>query len=126
MKLAAEKQARIAGASQRIAGSLGISGIKYACDFNGYFGGRARLPILPVNAEEKNEIEGPAGRNPELEVWHIQLELRRFSEILPGFQLAYRCPITYILYTEPLEMSGRNLFCMINVPEIAGFSSLEI
>jgi 4-hydroxy-2-oxoglutarate aldolase len=57
LKLATEKQERIADASKRIVGALGISGVKYACDFNGYFGGRARAPLLPVNAEEKAEIE---------------------------------------------------------------------
>jgi dihydrodipicolinate synthase/N-acetylneuraminate lyase len=58
LKLAEEKQQRIAGPSQRIVGSLGISGVKYACDFNGYYGGRARAPLLPVTAEEKAEVEG--------------------------------------------------------------------
>jgi dihydrodipicolinate synthase/N-acetylneuraminate lyase len=58
LKLAEEKQQRISAPSQRIVGQLGISGIKYACDFNGYYGGRARSPLLPVNVEEKNEIEG--------------------------------------------------------------------
>jgi dihydrodipicolinate synthase/N-acetylneuraminate lyase len=57
LKLAAEKQARIAGPGQRIVGQLGISGVKHACDFNGYYGGRARSPLLPVSAEEKSEIE---------------------------------------------------------------------
>ena len=57
LKLAAEKQARIAGPGQRIVGQLGISGVKHACDFNGYYGGRARSPLLPVNAVEKAEIE---------------------------------------------------------------------
>jgi dihydrodipicolinate synthase/N-acetylneuraminate lyase len=57
LKLAEEKQQRIAGPSQRIVGQLGISGVKYACDFNGYYGGRARSPLLPVNVEEKTEIE---------------------------------------------------------------------
>ena len=56
-KLAAEKQDRIAGPSQRIAGELGISGIKAACDFNGYYGGRARSPLLAVNGEQKAMIE---------------------------------------------------------------------
>jgi dihydrodipicolinate synthase/N-acetylneuraminate lyase len=55
--LAAEKQGRIAGPSQRIAGELGISGIKAACDFNGYYGGRARSPLLAVNGEQKAMIE---------------------------------------------------------------------
>jgi dihydrodipicolinate synthase/N-acetylneuraminate lyase len=58
LKLAEEKQKRIAAANQRIVGQLGISGIKYACDFNGYYGGKARSPLLPVTAAEKTEIEG--------------------------------------------------------------------
>jgi 4-hydroxy-2-oxoglutarate aldolase len=57
-KLAADKQRRIAEPSQRIAGALGISAVKYACDFNGYYGGRPRLPLLPVSGREKLEIEG--------------------------------------------------------------------
>ncbi|MGA9672593.1 MAG: dihydrodipicolinate synthase family protein [Terracidiphilus sp.] len=58
LKLAQEKQQRIAKPSQCIVGQLGISGVKYACDFNGYYGGRARSPLLPVTAQEKSEIEG--------------------------------------------------------------------
>jgi 4-hydroxy-2-oxoglutarate aldolase len=57
LKLAKEKQDRIDRPSQRIAGELGISGVKYACDFNGYYGGHARLPQLPVSSEQKREIE---------------------------------------------------------------------
>jgi dihydrodipicolinate synthase/N-acetylneuraminate lyase len=57
LKLAAEKQDRIAGPGQRIVGQLGVSGLKYACDFNGYYGGRARAPLLSVTAQEKAEIE---------------------------------------------------------------------
>jgi dihydrodipicolinate synthase/N-acetylneuraminate lyase len=57
LKLAAEKQQRIAHPGQRITGELGISGVKHACDFNGYYGGRARAPLLPVTAGEKAEIE---------------------------------------------------------------------
>jgi 4-hydroxy-2-oxoglutarate aldolase len=26
-------------------------------DFNGYFGGPARLPLLPLTSEEKGEVE---------------------------------------------------------------------
>jgi 4-hydroxy-2-oxoglutarate aldolase len=58
LKLAQEKQQRIAGPSRRVVGELGISGVKYACDFNGYYGGRARSPLLPVSAAERAEIEG--------------------------------------------------------------------
>ena len=57
LKLAREKQDRIADPGQRIVGQLGISGVKHACDFNGYYGGRARSPLLPVNAQERSEIE---------------------------------------------------------------------
>jgi len=56
-KLAEEKQKRVADSSKRIVGELGISGVKYACDFNGYFGGYARKPLLPLTAQEKSEIE---------------------------------------------------------------------
>ncbi len=58
LKLAEEKQRRIAGANQRIVGALGVPGLKYACDYNGYYGGRARAPLLPPTAEIKAEIEG--------------------------------------------------------------------
>jgi len=58
VRLAGEKQERVAGPSQRIVGQLGISGVKYGCDFNGYYGGIARSPLLKVTAEEKAEIEG--------------------------------------------------------------------
>ena len=57
MRLAEEKQKRIVGVGARIVGDLGIAGIKYACDFNGYYGGRARSPLLVLTAEEKAEIE---------------------------------------------------------------------
>lgn len=57
LKLATEKQARVAAASNRIGGAMGISGVKYACDFNGYYGGRARAPLLPLSADEKAEVE---------------------------------------------------------------------
>jgi 4-hydroxy-2-oxoglutarate aldolase len=55
--LAAEKQQRITGPAQRVAGALGIPGIKYGCDFNGYYGGQARSPLLPLTGEEKAEVE---------------------------------------------------------------------
>jgi 4-hydroxy-2-oxoglutarate aldolase len=51
------KQERISRAAQRVVGELGIPGIKYGMDFNGYFGGTARLPLLPLTGEVKNEVE---------------------------------------------------------------------
>ncbi len=55
-ELAALKQERIATAAQRV-GDLGVPGFKYGMDFNGYYGGPARLPFLPLTAELKAEIE---------------------------------------------------------------------
>lgn len=56
-RLADEKQARIAHASKRIVGHYGVPGIKYAQDLNGYYGGPPRLPLLPLMAEGKVEVE---------------------------------------------------------------------
>jgi dihydrodipicolinate synthase/N-acetylneuraminate lyase len=56
-ELARLKQERIALAAQRVVSELGIPGVKYGMDFNGYFGGPARLPLLPLTGEGKSEIE---------------------------------------------------------------------
>src|SRR5580658_6625426 len=56
-ELARSKQERIVNAAQRVVGELGIPGIKYAMDFNGYYGGPARLPLLPLTADVKEEVE---------------------------------------------------------------------
>jgi len=50
-KLALEKQQRITEASKIVGGKLGNPGVKYACELNGYYGGRPRVPLLPLNAE---------------------------------------------------------------------------
>ena len=55
-ELARIKQERISKAAQRI-GDLGIPAFKHGSDFNGYFGGPSRLPLLPLTAELKSEIE---------------------------------------------------------------------
>jgi len=55
--LAREKQERIAAAAKRLVGELSIPGLKYALDLNGYYGGTPRLPLLPVTADVKQEIE---------------------------------------------------------------------
>ena len=51
------KQDRISAAATRVASNLGISAIKYALDLNGYYGGPARLPLLPLTADLKGEVE---------------------------------------------------------------------
>jgi 4-hydroxy-2-oxoglutarate aldolase len=56
-ELASLKQQRIVEAAQRVVGELGIPGIKYGMDLNGYFGGTPRLPLLPLTADLKAEIE---------------------------------------------------------------------
>ena len=55
--LAREKQERLKAAAQRVVGELGIPGIKYAMDLNGYYGGLARLPLLPLSGDQRKEIE---------------------------------------------------------------------
>jgi dihydrodipicolinate synthase/N-acetylneuraminate lyase len=55
--LAREKQERISKAAARVASEFGIPGIKYAMDFNGYFGGTPRLPLLPLTGEQRGEVE---------------------------------------------------------------------
>lgn len=55
--LARDKQERITKAAIRIAVEMGIPGTKYAMDFNGYFGGMPRLPLLPLTGEQKLEVE---------------------------------------------------------------------
>jgi len=55
--LASEKQKRIVDASLKVGGEFGIPGIKYAMDLNGYYGGPSRLPLLPLSAERKSEVE---------------------------------------------------------------------
>jgi 4-hydroxy-2-oxoglutarate aldolase len=51
------KQERIAKAADRVGSQMGIPALKYAMDLNGYFGGTSRLPLLPLTASEKSEVE---------------------------------------------------------------------
>ena len=55
--LAGLKQERVVKAAQRVVGDLGVPGVKYGMDFNGYYGGPSRLPFLPLTADLKTEIE---------------------------------------------------------------------
>ncbi len=60
-ELAEEKQQRIVSAADIICGRMGIPGVKYACDLNGYYGGLPRLPLLPLTAVEREEAEQTLG-----------------------------------------------------------------
>jgi 4-hydroxy-2-oxoglutarate aldolase len=55
--LALEKQARLQAAVERVEDALGVPGIRFGCDLNGYFGGRPRLPLLPPDGDERAKIE---------------------------------------------------------------------
>ena len=56
-EIAKEKQDRIIPAVKRVVSQLSVPGVKYAMDLNGYYGGSPRLPLLPLTAEEKADIE---------------------------------------------------------------------
>ena len=56
--LAKEKQERLTDVAKRVEGELGVAGVKFGCDLNGYFGGSPRLPLLPLTGPERAEIEG--------------------------------------------------------------------
>jgi 4-hydroxy-2-oxoglutarate aldolase len=55
--LAREKQVRLQSVAEKMEEELGVAGIKFGCDLNGYFGGRPRLPRLPLTGEERAKIE---------------------------------------------------------------------
>jgi dihydrodipicolinate synthase/N-acetylneuraminate lyase len=55
--LADEKQARLLAAAKYLEDGVGVAGIKFGCDLNGYFGGVPRLPLLPPGGEDRTEIE---------------------------------------------------------------------
>jgi 4-hydroxy-2-oxoglutarate aldolase len=55
--LAELKQQRIAASATRIAGQMGISALKYAMELNGYYGGPARMPLLPLTATDRADVE---------------------------------------------------------------------
>jgi len=57
MALAEEKQQRIREAATTLVGKHGIPATKYAMDLNGYYGGPPRLPLLPLDATVKSEVE---------------------------------------------------------------------
>jgi 4-hydroxy-2-oxoglutarate aldolase len=57
IEMAQSKQTRIVAAARKIVGELGIPAVKYAMDLNGFFGGLPRMPLLPLTAEQKSDIE---------------------------------------------------------------------
>jgi 4-hydroxy-2-oxoglutarate aldolase len=55
--LAQEKQVRLHRVAEKVEEELGVAGIKFGCDLNGYFGGRPRLPLLPLTGDERTKVE---------------------------------------------------------------------
>jgi 4-hydroxy-2-oxoglutarate aldolase len=55
--LAAEKQQRITRVGIEVVGRMGIPGVKYALDLNGYYGGRPRMPLLPLTGDEQRQVD---------------------------------------------------------------------
>jgi 4-hydroxy-2-oxoglutarate aldolase len=55
--LATEKQQRIARVGIEVVGRMGIPGVKYALDLNGYYGGRPRMPLLPLTGDEQRIVD---------------------------------------------------------------------
>src|SRR5260370_40689655 len=50
-------QFTLLSASRKIAGELGPTGVKYAMERVGYYGGSPRLPLLPLTEEQKRTVE---------------------------------------------------------------------
>lgn len=56
-KLSAEKAERISSATRLLHQELGVAGLKYACDLNGYYGGAPRLPRLPLDGAGRTRVD---------------------------------------------------------------------
>lgn len=54
---ASRLQFALLSASRKIAGELGPTGVKYAMDCVGYYGGNPRHPLLPLTGEQKRTVE---------------------------------------------------------------------
>jgi len=54
---ASRLQFTLLSASRKIAGELGPTGVKYAMDCVGYYGGNPRPPLLPLTEEQKRTVE---------------------------------------------------------------------
>ena len=55
-KRAADLQKRLSPAAEAVTGLFGIPGLKYAMTLTGFFGGEARLPLLPLNEDQRTRL----------------------------------------------------------------------
>ena len=56
-KAAAELQKRLTPPAEAVTGIFGIPGLKYAMTLMGFFGGEARLPLLPLKDEQRARLQ---------------------------------------------------------------------
>lgn len=59
-RLSAERALRLTATDELIE-TLGPAGIKYGCDWNGYYGGQPRLPRVSLTAEQRKAVERALG-----------------------------------------------------------------
>ena len=64
LDLARSKQEALGPAAKKVVSELGIPAVKYALDLNGYYGGLPRLPLLPLTAAQKAEVDARMSRFP--------------------------------------------------------------
>lgn len=57
IELARSKQELLTTATKTVVSKMGIPAVKYAMDLNGYYGGPPRLPLLPLTAAQKTDVE---------------------------------------------------------------------
>jgi dihydrodipicolinate synthase/N-acetylneuraminate lyase len=57
IELARSKQELLTTATKTVVSKMGIPAVKYAMDLNGYYGGPPRLPLLPLAAAQKTDVE---------------------------------------------------------------------
>jgi 4-hydroxy-2-oxoglutarate aldolase len=55
--LAGSKQEALGVAAKKVVSEVGVPAIKYAMDLNGYYGGIPRLPLLPLSAAQKADVQ---------------------------------------------------------------------
>jgi 4-hydroxy-2-oxoglutarate aldolase len=57
LPLAEEKQERVRGIARTVEGYAGVAAVKHGADFNGYYGGRPRLPLFGIPSAEAGLVE---------------------------------------------------------------------
>jgi dihydrodipicolinate synthase/N-acetylneuraminate lyase len=57
LELARSKQEALGAAARKVVSELGVPAVKHAMDLNGYYGGFPRLPLLPLNAAQKADVQ---------------------------------------------------------------------